>query len=186
MKWKRTVCKIHEPDVDEYVYYEDYRTQIRTGDVLAFFSSTGTNLFDGIYAKIITYVTKERIHHVGMAYVSGGRVFIVEAMPPFVRMIPLSRRGSFYHLPMGVKDGPQVEVEVLSAIGKRYSIKDAITAWSAEKVEDENGVQCAEHVVRTLTKLGIKVEKEYIPGKLVTSLTTGDVKRKLRFVIGGK
>jgi len=107
--------------------YQSYRGNIRSGDTISF-SRQGGNPFLAFIFYIISAVTGSTWYHTGTAYVIGGRVFIIEAVWPRVRIYPLGYLGSFYHMGLDINFTEESERMLLSQVGKPYSIIKAIIA----------------------------------------------------------
>lgn len=108
--------------------YADIRSTIRSGDLLAW-SHRGWRTIHDIKIQIVRMATRSEYSHVGVAWVVGGRVFVIEAVEPLVRVYPLSKLGAFYHIPLGAPWAPPTEELALSHLGKEYSQLDAIRAF---------------------------------------------------------
>ena len=149
--------------------YEDYKTNIKSGDVL-FFTGTGVgSTVDQIYSKIIRTFTSHSYHHVGVALAIGGRYFIVEAIPPLIRIYPLSKKGDFYHVETDIQWSDTLESKLLSYVGNQYSFKDAFLSYFS-KPKDNGEWQCVEMTKDFLCAAGIYTGESYIPGELAETL----------------
>ena len=74
--------------------YSEIRDSIKTGDLVSWKAGKVNSVFTFIlylYQKIL----KPKSVHVGIVLVIGGRVFVVEARPPAVRIFPLSMMEDF-------------------------------------------------------------------------------------------
>lgn len=83
--------------------YESYKHRLRSGDLLAWTTSGFKGLSD-IPAYGIRLFTQSEYYHVGIVWVVGGRYLLVEAMPPKVRIYPISKKPNFIHIPMWNKE----------------------------------------------------------------------------------
>jgi hypothetical protein len=139
--------------------YERKRSDIKNGDIIAF---SGV----GIIGKIIRMFTGETYSHVGIAWVVGNRIFIVEALDGRgVVMRPLSEITPFYHLQNTKEFTDATETYMLSKIGMKYGYFDVLLAGLGLKSKPNDSYQCAEFVADVF---GILDEfKSYTPGKLV-------------------
>lgn len=139
--------------------YEDYRSKIQTGDIIGFSRSKPV-------AAIIKFFTKSIYSHVGTAFVAYDRVYVIEAVQPYIRIYPLSRLLPFYHCSIN-KELNQNALDFLhSTVGDRYSIKDCIRAYLAETTTD-NRWQCAEHVRYAQRLNGQIVNSKATPGAIM-------------------
>lgn len=103
--------------------YSEIRGSITTGDLVAwnkpgFKSATGMLLL--LYQKIL----KAKYTHVAVTAVLGGRIMIIEATPPAVRIFPLSMLEDFDLVKTEIADIPNHLDVLLTQLGKPYSIMD--------------------------------------------------------------
>lgn len=103
--------------------YSEIRSTVTTGDLIAwnkpgFKSTTGMLLL--LYQKIL----KAKYTHVGVAAVLGGRIMIIEATPPAVRIFPLSMLTDFDIIKTEIADIPNHLDVLLTQLGKPYSLLD--------------------------------------------------------------
>jgi hypothetical protein len=154
------------------VQYADYRREIKTGDVLAWSHRSWRTWYD-IKTQIVRIVTRSEYCHVGTAWVYAGRVFVIEAVEPVIRIVPLSNLGEFYHIPMNVswRDGIENYAMSLVGIGK-YSYKEAalsVLGIKTEVIREENW-QCAKLVKTLLTATNVHLECVNTPSAVVREL----------------
>ena len=105
--------------------YSQIRNTIQTGDLLAWSTNSISSLTDialSAYQKI--YSTN--ISHVGIAVSFGSRVFVAEAIPPVVRLYPLSRKRDFYYIPCNLEQKDSYIDYLLEYIGEDYSLWDLV------------------------------------------------------------
>ena len=74
--------------------YSEYRDQIKSGDLLAW-SHRGFRSWHDFKVQAVRLFTQSEYSHVGIAWVVGGRVFVIEAVEPRVRIFPLSKLGEY-------------------------------------------------------------------------------------------
>ena len=144
--------------------YENYRNKIKSGDLIAW-TSTGFSYLS-IMGQIVRMFTRSEYSHVAVAWWSGDRLFIIEAIPPQVRIYPLSERGPFYHIPMNIDWKDEMASYLLSRVGQPYSIFEAIKAYFT-KPDNNNTWECAELCNRFYTSIGLDMGNNYIPSTLV-------------------
>ncbi len=150
--------------------YSDARPQIKSGDVLAW---TDTS-WEHLEAQLVRMFTRSEYTHVGIAWVIGGRVFILEAVSPKIRIFPLSKEVPFFWIPMKDYWNDEVEEYALSLVGNKYSRLEAIRAFFKKVVVGQNDEwQCAEYVSSILKKGGV-VDVEPIPAEIVQKLQKMD------------
>lgn len=139
--------------------YIDVRNQIKSGDILAWSHGGWSSWYD-IQVSIVRMFTQSEYSHVGIAWVIGGRVFIIEAVGSGVRIFPLSREIPFYWIPQGEADywNDAVEEHMLSRIGDKYSKWDAILAFFGKlNIGSNNSWQCAELTIDYMKFVGMLV-----------------------------
>lgn len=106
------------------ILYSEMRNEIKTGDLIAYDTEEISSFFSFVlflYQKIL----KAKYTHVGIAVNLGGRIFLVEATPPEVRLIPLSMCGNFYHIKTNMTTSQDSMLSNLfSHLGKKYSLMD--------------------------------------------------------------
>jgi len=130
--------------------YTDARPLIESGDVIALGHTSWSTLSD-LELQAVRFFTRSEFAHVGVAWVVGGRVMIIEAVVPRVRIFPLSSRLPFYWIPMR---SPLTEESVeyaLSLVGNKYSKLEAIRGFFGINRNDSSW-QCAE-LVRSILDL---------------------------------
>lgn len=82
--------------------YADVRTNIKSGDIIALTHHDWGSVYD-LQVQAVRTFTQSEYCHVAVTWVFGGRVFIIEAVTPKVRIMPVSNMleldGGFYWLP---------------------------------------------------------------------------------------
>lgn len=139
--------------------YQQIRSQIRTGDLLFW---SGSDLV----SKVIKFLTHSDYSHVGMAWVSAGRVFVMEAFPPSVRILPASSKPPFYWVPMfGLSE--EALNFAMKHVGDPYSRLDAIKAYFKLRLP-KGSWECAEYVARIYKHDNIPMTlNKYTPGDIM-------------------
>jgi len=147
--------------------YADARPHIKSGDVLAW-SHRGLKSWRDLKIWFVRLFTRSEYSHVGLAWVVGGRVFVVEAVQPMVRIYPLSKLlgGGAYWLPTGAKWMPETEQLALECVGDPYSQRQAMQAPFGVPPLDKLW-QCAELVGGVLHADGIDLGAVYTPSAIV-------------------
>lgn len=117
----------HRASVERYARA---RPGFRSGDLIAQ-SGGGWGSWSAIQVGAVRVFTMSTYSHVGVVEVdqSTGRVYVVEAVRPVARRVPLSTIGSFYQLPMRARWTFATCEYVRSIIGTPYSRWDAIKAF---------------------------------------------------------
>lgn len=125
--------------------YNSAKSQIRSGDVLAW-THRGWKTWYDIKLQIVRIWTRSEFCHVGVAWVIGDRVFVLEAVSSGVRLMPLSMLLPCAWISRGIWS-PEHEKRALEQLGKPYSYWDAIMgAVGALDIADNSNWQCAEYV----------------------------------------
>lgn len=110
--------------------YAAVRPLIRSGDLLAW--SHRAPMFASwrdFKIGLVRLFMRSEYSHVGTAFVMGGRVWVIEAVTPHPRIIPLSNALPFYWVPLGAPWKPATETRALALIGKErieYSQAEAV------------------------------------------------------------
>lgn len=133
--------------------YSQARPLIKSGDLLAF-SHVGWGSWHDFKIQMIRVFQRTEYSHVGVAWVVGGRVFILEAVMPLVRIYPLSKLGKFFWLPTNANWSPDVEEYALSIVGDEYSQLEAVESPFTTPKKD-NLWECAEFAHDVLTMAGV-------------------------------
>lgn len=126
--------------------YADIRPRIKSGDVLFF---SGTTL----KARLVKWWTKSHYSHAGIAWVTDGRVFVLEAVLNGVRIYPLSleTRFNWASSPLAWSDG--AAEYALRKVGKPYSQFLAALAGLGYKMRrDDKWYQCSEYALDILER----------------------------------
>lgn len=145
--------------------YLDARPTIRSGDMLAFSHGSWRSWGD-IKTNAVRIFTRSTYSHVGLAWVVGGRIFVLEAVKPKVRIYPLSGSGDFYLLPSAARWGQDTEELALSSVGIDYSELTAMRAFFGE-LPAGNMQECAAYVREVLKKDGIDLGRRSTPDAVV-------------------
>ena len=145
--------------------YSDARPLIESGDILAF-GHEGFASRSDLESQVVRFFTRSEFSHVGLAWVVAGRVMILEAVVPMVRIYPLSRMGSFYWLPLRQPLSAEAEEKALSIVGQEYSKWEAIKSFFGRNRANQKW-QCAEFVQTVLGVNGIKLDGNPTPTTMV-------------------
>lgn len=142
--------------------YETYRGKIKSGDLVALGHSS-----------IVTLFTTSEYNHIGVVWKVGKRLFLIEAVPPMVRMIPLSTlaKDGFYII--HTKTAPsQAEIEfLLSKVGvAEYSRWQCVLAYLKKlKIGEDNLYECAELAIAARKLSGLDLGNIATPEAVVKS-----------------
>lgn len=162
--------------------YTEARKSIHTGDLLAW-THRGWKSFYDFQLQAVRIATESEYTHVGVAWVTSGRVFVLEAVSPCVRIYPLSLLGDFYHIPMKKSLSKEALTFALAQIGEPYSKLMAVKALFGLVSKGDSGEwQCAKYVAEIMQANGVVLDcgTTYTPSAIVQSaLNSG---KQLRFI----
>jgi hypothetical protein len=148
--------------------YEDYRTQIKSGDLLAW-SHRGIKSFYDFKIWLIRLFTQSEYTHVGVAWVYGGRVFILESVTPYPRIVPLSNELPCYLITTNKEWNPEAEEAALKLIGNKaaeYSQWEAIKGYLGKNTYTRIQM-CVEYAKYVLGFLGVTFKERDTPSDMV-------------------
>ena len=145
--------------------YKDIRPQIKSGDVLGWTHRKWNSWYD-LKVMFVRLAQMSEYSHVGIALVEDGRVWVLEAVTPLVRKVPLSD-----DLPCYVVTGngltPEQRLKALSMVGKaKYSQWEAVKAFFGKNTLEDDRIECAEFVVEVLGLSCKAIPSEVIDFKL--------------------
>lgn len=127
--------------------YSTVRPAIKSGDVLAWSHRKLRSWYD-FKIMLVRLFTMSEYSHVGLAVVMGGRVWVLEAVTPRIRLVPLSNL-----LPCYVVSGNKMTKEEINSaldwVGRgdvEYSQIEAIKGYLGKNDRADGAVQCAELV----------------------------------------
>ena len=145
--------------------YAKARPLIRSGDLIS--QSHGDWMtWRGIKVNLVRMFTRSTYSHVGIAWVVGGRVFILEAVKPKLRIYPMSKIGDFYLMPLQARWCEVAENLALEKVGVNYSELVAMKAFFGP-LEEGNVQQCAAYALAVLQADGIELGSSAIPDHVV-------------------
>ncbi len=130
--------------------YEAARDLIRSGDLLAFSHRPWRSWYD-IKIQLVRMFTRSEWCHVAIAWRVGGRVFVLEAVQPKVRMVPLSlfKNEGFAHIPLKRAIGTEELEFLMGQVGRaKYSQWQAVLAYLGRlKLGADSLTQCCEYAI---------------------------------------
>lgn len=146
--------------------YKDIRPQIRSGDLLAW-SHRGFKTWYDIKLQLIRLFTRSEYVHVGIAWVVQDRVFVIEAVNPYVRIVPLSNLLPCYMISMHTPWKGSTENLALKYVGLgKYSQLEAIKSTFGGNTTEEL-LQCVEFVRMIYKADGLEFDIKDIPSDLI-------------------
>ena len=147
--------------------YAAIRDRIRSGDLLSWSHDRWDSWYD-FKVQMVRMATQSEYCHVGIAWVTAGRVFVLEAVQPRIRIFPLSSLRPFYWLPMGITWTPELEEFAMVRVGDPYSEWQAMAAFFNHLASGADRVwQCAEYVDQILKTAGINLACKPVPTDIV-------------------
>jgi hypothetical protein len=150
--------------------YNEARPLIRSGDVIATTHKDWNSLYD-LMVMAVRVGTMSEFCHVGLVWEVGGRLFVIEAVTPKVRLVPLSHfaPAGFYWLPL---DTPISDPELEHAMSKvgvaEYSRWQAILGGLKRlSIGTDDSAQCAEFVIECRRLSGVDLGDVATPAEVV-------------------
>lgn len=131
--------------------YADYRSQIKSGDVLVWtHPQKWYRSWYDFKVALVKFFTKSEYTHTAIAWVVGERVMIIESVVPLVRINPLSNDLPCMVIPGNGLSEHQLET-ALKIVGKgQYSMWEAVRAYFRTNDMNDNHWECAEFTVSVL------------------------------------
>ena len=145
--------------------YSTARPLIQSGQLVAQSHGDWTT-WRGIKVNLVRIFTRSTYSHLGIAWIVGGRVFILEAVKPKLRIYPMSKIGDFYLLPLQAAWGEAAENLALKNIGVDYSEIVAMQAFFGPLQVGEVR-QCAAYALAVLRADGIDLGNRATPDAVV-------------------
>jgi hypothetical protein len=143
--------------------YIQIRPDLKSGDVVAITSGS-------LVSRIVRLFTLSSYSHVGIILDIHGRKLLLEAVPPVVRIIPLSNKSNYYVIKLDKVLSPEAENLAFSYIGTaQYSVLEAIKSYFGLNRNPE-AWQCVELVKRILQENGTPTDCKDTPRALVEYL----------------
>jgi uncharacterized protein YycO len=147
--------------------YADVRDSLQSGDFIAQTHLDWKTVND-FQIQGVRFMTQSEYSHVGMIWKVTDRIFLIEAVVPCVRLIPLSMVGDFFHVPMKKELSYKALEFALDQIGEPYSKWMAIKAFFNKVTnKDTHRWQCAKLVCDILRANGTDYGLAYRPDTLV-------------------
>jgi hypothetical protein len=145
--------------------YKTARPQIISGDIIAF-SHEGWSSWSDIESQMVKLWTQSEYSHVGIAWAIAGRVFVLEAVVPEIRIFPLRKLLPFYWVPMQTPLSKTTERYAISRVGEEYSKWEAIKGYLGSTSLNRKW-QCAEYVRTVLSVNGSMMKGKNTPSAIV-------------------
>lgn len=141
------------------VLYSVIRGGLKTGDLVSWKTEKITSFFTFvlyIYQKIL----KPKSTHVGIVINIGGRILVVEAIPPAVRIYPLSMLDNFYYINTNVKQKNSNLDILLREVGVSYGAFDLIKGILLNN-KDGDELYCSELAFNFYNEVGLLNDIKY-------------------------
>lgn len=145
------------------------RTEINSGDLLVWSKDTRGRGKSSFFLNLVRLMTRSEYAHTAIAWRIDGRLFAVDATIPYVRLMPITNKDEFYHIPMNVAWDKNCEKFLLDKIGLSYSFLDGLRAFLGKTVQENDDWQCAELCTYFYREVGIELGEAYTPSKVVKS-----------------
>lgn len=154
--------------------YCEHITEIRNGDLLMWSESNDkVGFFSGLLLKLVRLMTMSDYGHVGIALWLNNELFVIEAVSPRIRLMPLKRAKSFYHVPVHIDWKKEYKDWLLDKVGIPYSFADALRAYFGKEVLYDERMQCVELANEFYKFTGLDFRAERLtPGKFVDAVQT--------------
>lgn len=150
--------------------YADARPLIKSGAVIALTHKRAKSFYD-LQVWGVRFATASEYAHVAIAWEIGGRLFVIESVVPFIRIVPLSSLAAegFYLLPSSI---PMSDAELEFALSKvgngAYSKWEAIKAqFKAIEIGKNDEWECAEFVITARRLSGDDLGNKATPAAVV-------------------
>lgn len=145
---------------------KDPRDYIREGDLLIW-GSNDSSWLSSFFLYIVRLFTMSNYAHVSVAVDMFGKIGTVEATLPEVRAVRLRDCDEFYVIPMGVEMTAELRELLISKLGMKYGLLDAIRAYLGMKNLDKTRYQCAELTHEFYEAAGIVLGDKLTPNAIV-------------------
>lgn len=146
--------------------YTHCRDAIKSGDLLAW-SHHGFRSWYDWKIQLVRMVTRSEYSHVGIAWVISGRVFVIESVTPFVRIVPLSNLLPCYWVHLPVQWDVEAEEYALSLVGNaHYSMWEAVRAFFGLE-DNPDAWECAELVKAVYARCGLALDGRATPSDVM-------------------
>jgi hypothetical protein len=150
--------------------YEDARPLIRSGDVIALTHRRLRSFYD-LQVWLVRIGTVSKYCHVAQVMELGGRLFVLEAVTPLVRMVPLSNfvKEGFEWISLSAPMSDAETERALARVGvAQYSKWQAILAgFKRLKLGADLLEECCEYVICNRRLSGVDLGDVAVPSYVV-------------------
>jgi hypothetical protein len=130
--------------------YNDARNKIKSGDLFLYQGQT-------FMGKTVRVFTGSSYSHVGIALWVKDRLMVLEALPPKVRLIPVSESKPEFWISVGITPTEHAITTAVDTIGLPYSYPDAVRGWLGVKPLNDLSWQCVELAQDFYKKCGLNI-----------------------------
>lgn len=150
--------------------YSEIKEKIRSGDLIALSHKDWGSLYD-LQVQAVRIFTESEYSHVALAVVIGDTPFLVEAVEPKIRLMPIANmlEDGFYWIPTThIMTDKELDFG-MSKVGKdRYSKIEAIGGdLGLLDIGEDNYWQCAEFVIAMRKISGLDLGDHATPASVV-------------------
>lgn len=146
------------------------RHLFKPGDLIAL-SNKSWKTWNDIQVQVVRLATESEYSHVGLIWAIGGRLFVIESVQPYARIIPLSlyAEHGFYWIPLDAPIGDaELEFALASVATWRYSKWQAVMAFFRRlKIGADQQGQCSEFVIECRRQSGVDLGAIATPSAVV-------------------
>jgi hypothetical protein len=150
--------------------YTSNRERIKSGDLIALTHKKWGSLYD-LQVQAVRLGTESEYSHVGLIWEIGGRLFVIESVVPFVRILPLAHyaKEGFYWLSMNAPISDDELEFAMDDVGTwSYSKWQAILAFFKRlKIGADRAGMCAEFVIECRRRSGVDLGDFATPSAVV-------------------
>ena len=153
--------------------YTKVRDSIKSGDIIALSHDAWGSWYD-VQIQVVRTVTQSEYCHVGLVLEWGGRLFVVEAVTPTIRIKPLSQfvDKGFYHIAVNapVTDEETEFALKLVSVGKYSKLEAMEGFFETLEIGEDDLWQCAEFVITCRKLSGVDCGNIATPADVVKKL----------------
>ena len=147
--------------------YSEARSEIKSGDLLAWGHERWGSWYD-FKVQAVRMFTRSEYCHVAVAWVVAGRVLVLEAVQPRIRIFPLSSLLPFYWVPLRTVWTEEAEQFALERVGEPYSEWQGVLAYLGRLGAGQDRLwQCAEYALEVLENASVPLAAPATPSAVV-------------------
>jgi uncharacterized protein YycO len=152
------------------VKYDAARELMATGDLLAWSHRPWHSWYD-FQIQMVRMFTQSEYSHVGVAWVTEGRVFVIEAVSRGVCITPLSNTGEFYWVPCQHEAKNMTIDWLMQQVGKPYKnkLQMVMDFFTGKPTKQVDRFQCSELANEFYSNSGLFLNAENTPSSIVNA-----------------